>query len=112
MDPWILEEALPIVESFEGPEDMDVLWIDPPPHFNGTPTLYPGASSGRVASPDPDLPAIAHMHSCEYSATGYFGNEGSDIDLYVYAALHVTIPPQGHEARAGTTAERPEDANP
>jgi hypothetical protein len=35
-------------------------------------------------------------------ATGYFGNEGSDIDLYVYGALHVEIPPYGEGARAVT----------
>jgi hypothetical protein len=45
------------------------------------------------------VPAIAHLHSCEYSATGYFGNEGSEIDLYVYGALHVAIPPYGEGVR-------------
>lgn len=33
---------------------------------------------------DPDLAALMHLHACEYSATGYFGNKGSDTDFYIY----------------------------
>jgi len=61
--------------------------------------MYPGVSEGEAQAANPDLPAIAHLHSCEYSATGYFGNEGSEIDLYVYGALHVAIPPYGEGVR-------------
>src|SRR5437867_3896125 len=82
--------------------DFDVTWVDPPPHFNGQPTMYPGANEGRAQAVDPDLPALSHLHACEYSATGYFGNEGSDIDLYTYCALHLAIPPYGEGARAVT----------
>jgi hypothetical protein len=88
--------ALAVRDNAEDAEALGVIWVDPPPHFNGAPTMYPGGASAR----DPDLPAIAHLHSCEYSATGYFGNEGSDIDLYVYGAIHVEIPPYGEGARA------------
>jgi hypothetical protein len=95
MRPWDIENALAVRDSAEGAEAFDVIWVDPPPHFNFAPTMYPDG----VPATDPDLPAIAHLHSCEYSATGYFGNEGSDIDLYVYGALHVTIPPYGKRAR-------------
>jgi len=62
--------------------------------------MYPRIDEGLAPATDPDLPAIAHLHSCEYSATGYFGNEGSDIDLYVYGALHVEVPPYGEGTRA------------
>jgi hypothetical protein len=66
--------------------------------------MYPGASRGQLAPLDPDLPAIAHLHECEYSATGYFGNEGSETDFYTYGALHVVIPPYGEGPRdAGET---------
>ncbi len=99
MDPWSLERALAIRASSDDAGDFDVVWVDPPPHFNFAPTLYP---RGRGRAADPDLPAIAHLHSCEYSATGYFGNEGGDIDLYVYGALHVAIPPYGEGTRAVT----------
>ena len=102
MDPWDLEEALPIRASSDDAGDFDVVWVDPPPHFNGQPTMYPGANEGRAQAVDPDLPALSHLHACEYSATGYFGNEGSDIDLYIYCALHVAIPPYGEGARAVT----------
>jgi hypothetical protein len=64
--------------------------------------MYPEIAEGRAHTVDPDLPALMHLHACEYSATGYFGNEGSEIDLYVYCALHVTIPPYGEGARAKT----------
>jgi hypothetical protein len=74
--------------------------VDPPPHFNAQPTMYPQIAEGRPHVADPDLPALAHLHACEYSATGYFGNEGSEIDLYIYCALHVAIPPYGEGTRA------------
>jgi hypothetical protein len=31
---------------------------------------------------------------------GYFGSEGSDMDLYIYCAVHVAIPRYGEGARA------------
>jgi len=80
--------------------------VDPPPHFNGQPTMYPEIAEGRAQAMDPDLPALMHLHACEYSATGYFGNEGSDIDLYIYCALHAAIPPYGEGAR-GVTRTKP-----
>jgi hypothetical protein len=102
MSPWDLEEALAVRASSDDVGDFDVVWVDPPPHFNGQPTMYPGANEGRLQAVDPDLPALSHLHACEYSATGYFGNEGGEIDLYIYCALHVAIPPYGEGARAGT----------
>jgi hypothetical protein len=99
MVPEDIENALAVLDSAEDAGDFGVIWVDPPPHFNFAPTMYPGLSEGRASAADPDLPAIAHLHSCEYSATGYFGNEGSDIDLYVYGALHVAIPPYGEGVR-------------
>jgi hypothetical protein len=102
MDPTDVENALPVRASSQGAGDFDVVWVDPPPHFNGTPTMYPEIAEGRAQAVDPDLPALMHLHACEYSATGYFGNEGSDIDLYIYCALHVAIPPYGEGARAVT----------
>ncbi|MDR3703223.1 MAG: hypothetical protein P4L56_26490 [Candidatus Sulfopaludibacter sp.] len=102
MSPWDLEEALDVRASSDDAGDFDVVWVDPPPHFNGQPTMYPGANEGRLQAVDPDLPALSHLHACEYSATGYFGNEGGEIDLYIYCALHVAIPPYGEGARAVT----------
>jgi hypothetical protein len=99
MAPEDIENALAVRDSAEDADGFGVIWVDPPPHFNFAPTMYPGVSEGRASAADPDLPAIAHLHSCEYSATGYFGNEGSDIDLYVYGALHVAIPPYGEGVR-------------
>ena len=69
--------------------------------------MYPRAAEGRVETPDPELPALAHLHACEYSATGYFGNEGSDIDLYTYGVLHVDIPPYGVGPRGANQGESP-----
>ena len=61
--------------------------------------MYPEAAAGSTHAQDPELPALAHLHECEYSATGYFGNEGSEVDFYIYGALHVEIPPYGTGAR-------------
>ena len=102
MAPWDLEEALAVRASSDDAGDFDVVWVDPPPHFNGLPTMYPEIAEGRAHAVDPDLPALLHLHACEYSATGYFGNEGSDVDLYIYCALHVAIPPYGEGTRAVT----------
>jgi hypothetical protein len=99
LDPFELEKALDIRASSEDPGDFGLIWVDPPPHFNGQPTMYPGASQGKPVLSDLDLPAIAHLHECEYSATGYFGNEGSETDFYIYGALHVEIPPYGTAPR-------------
>ena len=105
MDPTDLENALAVRASSEDAGDFDVVWVDPPPHFNAQPTMYPTIPDRRAHPVDPDLPALMHLHACEYSATGYFGNEGSDIDLYIYCALHVSIPPYGEGARAVTRTE-------
>jgi hypothetical protein len=102
MDPTDLENALSVRASAEGAGDFDIVWVDPPPHFNGQPTMYPEIAEGRAHAVDPDLPALMHLHACEYSATGYFGNEGSDVDFYIYCALHVPIPPYGEGIRAVT----------
>src|SRR5256884_3954167 len=78
MDPTDLENALAVRASSEDARDFDVVWVDPPPHFNAQPTMYPKITDRRAHSVDPDLPALMHLHACEYSATGYFGNERSE----------------------------------
>src|SRR5438034_6416 len=66
MDPIDLEEALDIQASSEEEGDFGLTWVEPPPHFNGRPTMYPGVGEGRAETPDPELPALAHLHECEY----------------------------------------------
>ena len=105
MDPTDLEEALDIQGSSEEAGDFGLTWVEPPPRFNEPPTMYPGVAAGRTQTQDPELPALAHLHECEYSATGYFGNEGSDVDFYVYGALHVEIPPYGTGSRGVSQGE-------
>ncbi len=109
LDPGDLEAALPIRASSETSSDFGVRWVDPPPQFNSWPTMYTGTDEGLAHPTDPDLPALAHLHACEYSATGYFGNEGADIDLYIYGALHIAIPPYGEGIRlaSGKPRSRP-----
>jgi hypothetical protein len=77
--------------------DFGVTWLDPCPTSDKT--------SWRSDEDDSsELPAVAHLHSCEYCPWGYFGNEGSTIDLYTYAALHFEIPAFDQGPRA---AKRP-----
>src|SRR3989442_7144328 len=109
MDPTILEEALAIQASSEEEGDFGLTWVEPPPHFNGQPTMYPGTAAGRAETQDPEIPALAHLHGCEYSVTGYFGNEGGEVDFYIYGALHVAIPPYGEGPRAAGKVESPQE---
>src|SRR2546422_3210161 len=63
LDPTDLEEALDIRGSSEVEGDFGLTWVEPPPHFNGQPTMYPEAAVGRAHTQDPDLPALAHLHA-------------------------------------------------
>ena len=93
MDSAKLEKVLPIRASSEAEGDFGVTWLDPRPTSDRT-------SWRSEKDDDSELPAAAHLHSCEYCPWGYFGNEGSDIDLYTYAALQFEIPPFGQGPRA------------
>ncbi|WP_224368765.1 hypothetical protein [Hyalangium versicolor] len=57
-------------------------------------------------SPSSEEPVVQLFHSGAYSATGYFSNEGGETDFYLYAALHVVIPPLGKGLRQVTRAAR------
>jgi hypothetical protein len=98
---------LDIQGSSEGAGDFGLTWVEPPPHFNEPPTMQPGTAAGRTQTQDPELPALAHLHECAYSATGYFGNEGSEVNSYIYGALHVEIPPYGTESRGVSQGKSP-----
>ena len=88
MDSDKLQKTLPIRASSEDQGDFGVTWLEPPPTSDN-------ATRQSEKDTDPELPAAALLHSCEYCPWGYFGNEGSEIDLYTYAALHIEIPPMG-----------------
>ena len=92
MDSADLEKLLPIRASSEQEGDFGVTWLEPPP------TSDDDLVAIRTED-DSELPAAAHLHSCEYCPWGYFGNEGSEVDLYTYAALHIDIPPFGRGVR-------------
>jgi hypothetical protein len=99
--PEDLERALPILAREDDDED-DVCWVIPRPQFNFG-SVKPSPITDRDLEPDAperDEPAIAFFRECEYSDTGYFGNEGSPTEFYVYAALHVEVPPTGAPSRA------------
>lgn len=87
-----LENILPIRASSEQEGDFGVTWLEPPPTSDE-------ASWRSESEDDSGLPAAARLHSCEYCPWGYFGNEGSEVDLYTYAALHIKIPPFGRGLR-------------
>jgi hypothetical protein len=95
MDSTDLENTLPIRASSEREGDFGVTWLEPPPSSDKT-----SWRSGKAD--DSELPGAAHLHSCEYCPWGYFGNEGSEIDLYTYAALHIKIPPFGKGPRVAS----------
>ncbi len=92
-----LEAALPIRASSEKEGDFGVTWLESPP----------SADASRWQSQkdrDPEQPAAAHLHSCDYCPWGYFGNESSEVDLYIFASLHIEIPKIVQGLRAATKA--------
>jgi hypothetical protein len=62
------------------PKD-DVVWILDPPWV----------WSGDSSRPDDLEPGLELLGELEYSATGYFGNEGSDAAFYVAGALLIDV---------------------
>jgi len=92
LDPYKLEKVVTIQRAADSPLDFDVRWVVPPPRFNFALQKPQTTSAEQTENPTPDRPAVPHFHDCEYSATGYFGNEGGETDFYVYAALHVEWP--------------------
>jgi hypothetical protein len=92
VDSQKLHNTLPIQASSEEEGDFGVTWIDPTP-------VSDRISRQSETDEHSELPAAALLHSCEYSPWGYFGNEGSEIDLYTFAALHITIPKFGQGVR-------------
>jgi hypothetical protein len=91
-----LENALPIRASSEQEGDFGVTWLEPHPSTDESTWQ---SNEGR----DPELPAAAHLHRCDYCPWGYFGNESSEVDLYTFAALHIQIPEFGHGPRSATS---------
>lgn len=95
MDDEKLSRVLPIRAGSEDEGDFGVTWLEPRPTTDRL-------SWRSDENDDTQLPAAAHLHSCEYCPWGYFGNEGSDVDLYTYAALHFEIPPFGEGVRVAS----------
>ena len=88
VEPSILEDVLEIRAARDDVDGFGVTWVESPPLFN----FSARRPRPQKAKDDPDTtasdePAIEQFHACEYSATGYFGNEGGDTEFYVYAAL-------------------------
>lgn len=78
-----LSETLPIEHEIGGYDGKDdVTWI--------VPTAF-GSSEERRSSKD-SVPATELLGELEYSATDYFGNEGSHLAFYVSAALLIEVP--------------------
>ena len=83
-----LERALSIHASSEKQGDFGVTWLEPRPSSDKS------TRQSKEGS-DPELPAAAVLHECDYCPWGYFGNESSIVDLYAFAALHIEIPDLG-----------------
>ena len=80
-----LESALPITgESSEKAGSFDITWLEEPPTSH--------SEMQSKGDTNQELPVAERLHSCEYCEWGYFGNEASDVDFYIYAALHIKVP--------------------
>lgn len=82
------------------PDDLDELPLDQPGDFWGRPKDDvtwildpPWVWSGDSSRPDELEPGLELLGELEYSATGYFGNEGSDAAFYVAGALLLDVDP-------------------
>lgn len=102
-----LEHALSIASEPDAPADFGVTWIGQTPRFNFGAQKPQPMSEKESENPQPDEPALRQIHACEYSHTGYFGNEGGDTEFYVYAALQVTVPSLGEATRPDGGRARP-----
>ena len=67
MDTSRLEKALPIRGRSEEGGNFGITWLDP--HPSSDKTTWQSQEDG-----DPELPAAALLHSCEYCPWGYFGS--------------------------------------
>jgi len=95
-----LEGVLPIHAGSSEENDLGLTWLEPLPSAAG--------SLRRTDKhDDQESPPAAHFHSCEYCPWGYFGNEGSEVDFYTYAALHIDIPPYGRGPRRAMKPLKP-----
>lgn len=92
MDSTDLEKALPIRASSENKDDFGITWIEDPPST--------GSNKSSDEDRDAELPAAARLHHADYCPWGYFGNESSEVDFYVFAALHIEMPPFADGPRA------------
>jgi hypothetical protein len=93
LDSSDLERALPIRAGSEEGHDFGVTWLEPPPSSDEM-------TWQSEAGCDPELPAAARLHHADYCPWGYFGNESSEVDFYVFAALQIDIPKYGQGPRA------------
>ncbi len=86
-----LERRLPIEFHADWDQSDDVKWLVRPPWIS----KYREPADGR---PEPE---VALLGQTEYSATDYFGNEGSDVSFYAAAAILFDVPPTSARKRAG-----------
>jgi hypothetical protein len=99
LDPYQLDDILPVRHRFGWDKDT-ALWVIPPPRFNSFPQARMRDEHGNKID-IPDTPAFEEIHACEYSSTGYFGNEAGDSRFYVYAALQIEVGPARKRQTAG-----------
>jgi hypothetical protein len=102
--PSDIEDAFSITAHSQDDEELGVTWVLAPPGRN--------VPLGRKSNMQSDYggPCAELFHSCEYSGTGYFGNEGSESDFYLYAALHVVVPAFGQPPRTKSRSADGKDA--
>jgi hypothetical protein len=79
---------MPVDHHADWNTDDDVRWVLSPPW---RPSEQPDPSGEAE-------PASELLGELEYSATGYFGNEGGDAAFYVSATLLLEVPPARERA--------------
>ncbi|MEB3203607.1 MAG: hypothetical protein VKP57_02800 [Candidatus Sericytochromatia bacterium] len=86
-----LRQNLPIEFHADVRQSDDVTWLVRPPWIS----KYREPGDGRPE------PAVDFLGEVEYSATGYFGNEASDVAFYASAAILFDVPAVSERACIG-----------
>lgn len=90
LDTFDLEKALPIELHPDWNQSDDVTWVMRPPWMSPSTDVPDGR-------PEPEVGLLGEP---EFSATGYFGNEGCDTSFYAAAAILFDVPAKAKRRRA------------
>ena len=92
-----------------------IIWVEPAPRFNFTVGKFKKLKVSEEVPAESNMPVASFFHSANFSNTGkgsficnremtdsyagYFGNEASVTDFYLYTSIYIHIPSFEERAR-------------